>query len=234
VLGLVFYQTAAGRCPVQDYLEGQTDVDRALILANVQAFREEFPSLVTVSVKPLRGKIWEVRVAGAGAQHRLLYFISERPRRPPRFHKEESEDSSPRAPASGTAFQGDDHMKKKILERREVRLTGRKARRVDLHAWIRKERKRSRAFREAFDEARQATEIARELARIRRDEGVSQAEIARRLKTSQQAISRMEQPDYAGYSIRTLVRYAESLGRELRFFVSEPEEPYGSRRKSKR
>jgi DNA-binding XRE family transcriptional regulator len=124
-------------------------------------------------------------------------------------------------------------MKKKILER-EVRLTGRKARRVDLHAWIRKERKRSQAFREVFDEARQATEIARELARIRRDEGVSQAEIARRLKTSQQAISRMEQPDYAGYSLRTLVRYAESLGRELRFFVSEPEEPYGSRRKSKR
>jgi phage-related protein len=77
VLGLVFYQTAAGRSPVQDYLEGQTDVDRALILAKVQAFCEEFPSLVTVSAKPLRGKIWEIRVAGArGAQHRLLYFIA--------------------------------------------------------------------------------------------------------------------------------------------------------------
>jgi ribosome-binding protein aMBF1 (putative translation factor) len=112
----------------------------------------------------------------------------------------------------------------------DVALTGRKARRIDLGAWIRKERRKSPDFREAFDEARQATEIARELARIRRAEGVSQAEIARRLKTSQQAISRMEHPDYEGHTLRTLVRYAESLGRELRFVVSEPGEHYGSKR----
>ncbi len=124
-------------------------------------------------------------------------------------------------------------MKKKGPEE-NVRLTGRKARRIDLDAWIRKEGERSREFREAFDEARRATEIARELARIRRAEGVSQAEIARRLKTSQQAISRMEHPDYEGHSIRSLVRYAESLGRELRFVVSEPAGQYGSRKNSKR
>jgi ribosome-binding protein aMBF1 (putative translation factor) len=116
----------------------------------------------------------------------------------------------------------------------DVALTGRKARRIDLGAWIHKERRKSPDFREAFDEARQATEIARELARIRRAEGVSQAEIARRLKTSQQAISRMEHPDYEGHTLRTLVRYAESLGRELRFVVSEPGEHYGSKRARKR
>jgi ribosome-binding protein aMBF1 (putative translation factor) len=116
----------------------------------------------------------------------------------------------------------------------EVALTGRKARRIDLGAWIRTERRKSPDFREAFDEARQATEIARELARIRRAEGVSQAEIARRLKTSQQAISRMEHPDYEGHTLRTLVRYAESLGRELRFVVSEPGEHYGPKRARKR
>ena len=115
-------------------------------------------------------------------------------------------------------------MKRKVPE---VVLTGRRSRRVDVGAWIRKERRKSPAFREAFDEAQQATEIARELARIRQAEGVSQAEVARRLKTSQQAISRMEHPDYEGHTLRTLVRYAESLGRELRFVVSEPAERYG-------
>ena len=116
----------------------------------------------------------------------------------------------------------------------DVALTGRKARRIDLGSWIRKERRKSPVFREAFDEARQATEIARELARIRRAEGVSQTEVARRLKTSQQAISRIEHPDYEGHTLRTLVRYAESLGRELRFVVSEPGELYGSKRARKR
>ena len=117
---------------------------------------------------------------------------------------------------------------------KEVALTGSRARRIDLGGWIRKEGRKSPAFREAFEEARQATEIARELARIRRAEGVSQAEVARRLKTSQQAISRMEHPDYEGHTLRTIVRYAESLGRELRFVVSEPGEHYGSKRARKR
>lgn len=124
-------------------------------------------------------------------------------------------------------------MRTKHVEEK-VRLSGRRARRIDLDAWIHEERRKSRAFREAFDEARQATEIARELARIREAEGVSQAEIARRLKTSQQAISRMEQPDYAGHTVRTLIRYAESLGRELRFVVSEPKGLYVSNRNPKR
>lgn len=117
---------------------------------------------------------------------------------------------------------------------REARLTGRRAGRIDLEAWIRRERRKSTKFRESFDAARKATELARELARVRRLEGVSQAEIARRLKTSQQAISRIEHPEYEGHTVRTLVRYAESLGRELRFVLSEPAAHYGPRKASKK
>jgi DNA-binding XRE family transcriptional regulator len=120
-------------------------------------------------------------------------------------------------------------MKPKNSEQ-EARLTGRKARRIDIEAWIRRQRHKSREFRESFDAARQATEIARELARIRKLEGVSQAEIAKRLKTSQQAISRIEHPEYEGHTVRTLVRYAESLGRELRFVLSEPAAHYGPKK----
>jgi phage-related protein len=76
MLGLVLYETAGGRSPVQDYLERQTDTDRALLVEKVKAFCEEFPILLTVNTKPLRGKVWEIRVAGAtGLQHRLLYRV---------------------------------------------------------------------------------------------------------------------------------------------------------------
>src|SRR5450756_306934 len=77
MLGLVVYETEAGRSPVQEYLEQQTATDRAVLLAKIKAFSEEFPRILTVNVKPLRGKIWEIRVAGAhGLQHRLLYFVA--------------------------------------------------------------------------------------------------------------------------------------------------------------
>ena len=81
---------------------------------------------------------------------------------------------------------------------KEAKLTGRHARRVDLDARIARERRGSTAFREAFDAARQATEIARTLAELRRSRHVSQEGLALRLGTSQQAVSRMEHPDYRG------------------------------------
>ena len=124
-------------------------------------------------------------------------------------------------------------MKRKDMNR-ETKLTGRHARRVDLDAWIAAEKRKSAGFREAFDEAHRATEIARDLARLRQERGVSQAEIARRLKTSQQAVSRLEHPDYEGHTVRSLVKYAESLGKELRFVLSEPRARYGAKKVSKR
>jgi phage-related protein len=76
MLGLVFYQTTKGSSPVERYLRDQGEADRALLLEKLKAFCEEFPTLLTVSVKPLRGKIWEIRAAGtAGRQHRLLYAV---------------------------------------------------------------------------------------------------------------------------------------------------------------
>lgn len=99
------------------------------------------------------------------------------------------------------------------------RWKGRHGRRVDLDARIARERRQSTEFREAFDVARQATQIARALADLRRNRRVSQEEMARRLGTSQQAVSRMERPDYRGHTLRMLVRYVEALGARLEFRV---------------
>jgi transcriptional regulator with XRE-family HTH domain len=48
-------------------------------------------------------------------------------------------------------------------------------------------------------------------------------ELARRLKTSQQQISRLESPDYEGHSLANLRRVAEVLHARVRV-VFEPEE----------
>ncbi|MGH9367533.1 MAG: type II toxin-antitoxin system RelE/ParE family toxin [Thermoanaerobaculia bacterium] len=74
MLGLVFYETAGGNSPAERYLRGQSDADRALLLAKIKAFCEEFPILLTVDIKRLRGKVWEIRVSGS-RQHRLLYSV---------------------------------------------------------------------------------------------------------------------------------------------------------------
>lgn len=59
-----------------EYLEQQTITDKAVLLAKIKAFSEEFPRILTVNVKPLRGKVWEIRVVGErGLQHRLLYCV---------------------------------------------------------------------------------------------------------------------------------------------------------------
>jgi len=86
---------------------------------------------------------------------------------------------------------------------------------VDLASWIDAERATQPEFREAWDEAREATRIARALADLRVQCGLSQRDVAARLGTSQQAISRMENPAYRGHSLRMLTRYVEALGARL-------------------
>lgn len=62
-------------------------------------------------------------------------------------------------------------------------------------------------------------DVALQLHELRERTGLSQADLARKLKTSQQQISRLENPAYEGHSMRMLKRMAWALGAtlELRF-----------------
>lgn len=70
-------------------------------------------------------------------------------------------------------------------------------------------------FREGFKRERKALEIAMQMAEIRRKKRLSQKELARRMKTRQQVISRLESGDYEGYTLRTLERFAKATGTHL-------------------
>jgi transcriptional regulator with XRE-family HTH domain len=79
------------------------------------------------------------------------------------------------------------------------------------------------AFADRFEHAGKAWDVALQIAALRRKAGLSQKDLGRLLKTSQQQISRLESPGYEGHSLSMLRRVAEALHARVSV-VFEPEE----------
>src|SRR5437667_7906677 len=77
------------------------------------------------------------------------------------------------------------------------------------------------AFAERFEKAGEAWEVALQIAALREKAGLSQRDLARKLKTSQQQISRLESPAYEGHSLSMLRRVAAALDARVKL-VFEP------------
>jgi len=71
-------------------------------------------------------------------------------------------------------------------------------------------------FAERFERAGEAWDVALQLAALRDRAGLSQTELARKLKTTQQQISRLESPGYEGHSLSMLRRVARVLNAQVR------------------
>jgi ribosome-binding protein aMBF1 (putative translation factor) len=76
-------------------------------------------------------------------------------------------------------------------------------------------------FKERFEKAGEAWNVAIQIASLRKRCGLSQKELARRLKTSQQQISRLESPSYEGHSLSMLRRVADVLGATVHVEIKE-------------
>jgi transcriptional regulator with XRE-family HTH domain len=79
------------------------------------------------------------------------------------------------------------------------------------------------AFATRLEQAGEAWDVAVQLTALRQQAGLSQKDLARRLKTSQQHISRLESPGYEGHSLANLRRVARVLKARVRV-VFEPAE----------
>ncbi len=79
------------------------------------------------------------------------------------------------------------------------------------------------AFARRFERAGQAWDVALQIAALRQQAGLSQKELAKRVKTSQQQICRLESPGYEGHSLSMLRRVARELSARVRVVI-EPEE----------
>lgn len=71
-------------------------------------------------------------------------------------------------------------------------------------------------FAERFEKAGDAWDVALQIAALREKAGLSQKDLARKLHTSQQNISRLESPSYEGHSLSMLRRVADALGASVR------------------
>jgi transcriptional regulator with XRE-family HTH domain len=76
-------------------------------------------------------------------------------------------------------------------------------------------------FADRFQKAGEAWDVALQIAALRAQAGLSQKELAKMLKTSQQQISRLESPGYEGHSLSMLRRVANVLHANVRV-VFEP------------
>src|SRR5688572_17233677 len=85
------------------------------------------------------------------------------------------------------------------------------------------EQLRDPEFARRFKQAGEAWDVALQIAALREQAGLSQKDLAKLLKTSQQQISRLESPDYEGHSLSTLRRVADALHARVRI-VFEPAE----------
>jgi transcriptional regulator with XRE-family HTH domain len=74
-------------------------------------------------------------------------------------------------------------------------------------------------FAERFQRAGEAWDVALQIAALREQAGLSQRDLARKLRTSQQQISRLESPAYEGHSLSMLRRVAEALGATVRVVI---------------
>jgi transcriptional regulator with XRE-family HTH domain len=72
------------------------------------------------------------------------------------------------------------------------------------------------AFAERFKRAGEAWDVSLQIARLREQAGLSQKDLADRLKTTQQQISRLESPNYEGHSLSMLRRVARVLNAHVR------------------
>lgn len=79
-----------------------------------------------------------------------------------------------------------------------------------------KEKLKNKEFKKAFDEEGVYAEVAIQIARLRVQKRLSQKRLAHLLHTSQQTISRLEDPGNSSYSLRTLIKLARILGKKLK------------------
>lgn len=98
------------------------------------------------------------------------------------------------------------------------------------------------AFAARFKRAGEAWDVALQIAALREQAGLSQQQLAARLKTSQQQISRLESPGYEGHSLSMLRRVATALKARVRVViepgeteplrVAETQAPYRAKRRA--
>ena len=93
-------------------------------------------------------------------------------------------------------------------------------------ASVRKKLRENPKFRDAYNEQSPEFERVRSIIEARLRNNLSQADLARKIKTHQPSIARLENPEYKGGSLAMLRKVAEATGSRLVIRL-EPKEKNG-------
>jgi ribosome-binding protein aMBF1 (putative translation factor) len=89
----------------------------------------------------------------------------------------------------------------------------------DLKKYVKERKKRDKEFAKSFDEGYEQFKIGVVLRQAREEAGITQEELARRLKTRKTAISRIEN-HAEDIKLSTLERVAGALGKRLQISIA--------------
>jgi DNA-binding XRE family transcriptional regulator len=78
------------------------------------------------------------------------------------------------------------------------------------------EQLKNKTFKKAFDDEEIYSSLAIQIARLREDNGYSQQDLARIVRTTQQTVSRLEDTQNKSLSLGTLIKLARAFHRKLR------------------
>lgn len=82
-------------------------------------------------------------------------------------------------------------------------------------------KRESQSFKKAYYNELNHLRLSHRIAALREKRGLSQAELARKVGTTQAGISRLENPNYHKYSLVTLGKVAVALGARLKVDFEE-------------
>ena len=78
------------------------------------------------------------------------------------------------------------------------------------------EQLKNKEFRKAFEEEEIYADLAIQIAKLRQDNGFTQKDLAKVLRTTQQTVSRLEDPENYSLSLCTLIKLAKVLHKKLK------------------
>jgi|SRR5512145_2561598 DNA-binding XRE family transcriptional regulator len=76
-------------------------------------------------------------------------------------------------------------------------------------------------FKKMYDAELDRLRLAQRIAELREKHRLTQADLARKVGTTQAGISRLENPNYRNYSLKTLEKIAIALGARLKVELEE-------------
>jgi ribosome-binding protein aMBF1 (putative translation factor) len=79
----------------------------------------------------------------------------------------------------------------------------------------------SAKFKKTYEDELDRLRLAQRIADLREKQGLTQAALAAKVGTTQAGISRLENPNYRNYSLKTLEKVAVALGARLKVELME-------------